>query len=566
MAFSLPFARQIGRIVPALFSLIFVAAGAYVIVSFPTPSGGGFAAYMPMLIGGIFVLVGGYGFVQALRNNQRRDEAQKQLEKHADEPWRVRPEWRSREIVAKGTLDRGLIFFTVFWNLIAWPVTYFALFEEAAAQEDPAIYLVLLFPLIGLGFFAKILYEYRRMQKFGSTLLELQTVPARLGDRVSGIIKTGVAAGDQPEDGFHVKVSCYRQYVRYTRDSDGDRTKKIERDLLWRDETRERGQAYGDGARLQVPFTFDLPVDMPPSTPLKTETRKLWEVEVDADLPGIDYADSVEIPVFAPGEGTMPGPSSAPPETGADAKTSTNAPTTDTSSSIGAEGDGAPARNSDVPDAAEQMAPVFDQDWDIDGPTTRGISIDDTPGNFEVHFGSSRTRKQAVIMGLIGLGMLVGGFFLFGASVIFALIMIGLGGLLVYGGIQQATNDTVVRIRNGVIEVTHDGIGMPDDVSFPLSDLDAVTVRLDGKNESATYGLFLVARPGADLPQLKEQAARADKIMSNIGVSVNNPIREQMEEAQNQPTVRVAGGLSDKMEADWLAHKIQEAADREGAF
>lgn len=560
MAFSLPFARQIGRIVPALFSLVFVAAGAYVIISFPASGSGGFEAYMPMLMGGIFVLVGGYGFVQALRNNQRRDEAQKQLEKHADEPWKVRSEWRSREIVAKGTLDRGLIFFTVFWNLISWPVAYFALFEEAAAQEDAAIYLVLLFPLIGLGFFAKILYEYRRMQKFGSTLLELETMPARLGDRVSGILKTGVAAGDQPEDGFHVKVSCYQQYVRYTRDSDGDRKKKIERDLLWRDEARERGQAYGNGAKLQVPFTFELPTDMPPSTPLKTETRKLWEVEIDADLPGIDYADSVEIPVFPPEEGTIPGESSVPSETGAEAGT------TGTSSSVGAEGDGAPARDSDVPDAAEHMAPRYDEDWDIDGPTTKGITIDDAPGNFEVHFGSSRTRKQAIIMGIIGLGMLVGGFFLFGASVIFALIMIGLGGLLVYGGIQQATNDTVVRIRNGMIEVTHDGIGMPDDVRFPLSDLDTVTVRLDGQNESATYGLFLVARPGADLPELKDQAARADKIMSNMGVTADNPIREQMEEAQNQPTVRVAGGLSDKVEADWLAHKIQEAAEQEAAF
>jgi len=33
-----------------------------------------------------------------------------------------------------------------------------------------------------------------------------------------------------------------------------------------------------------------------------------------------------------------------------------------------------------------------------------------------------------------------------------------------------------------------------------------------------------------------------------------------------QPHIRVAGNLTDKAEADWLAHQIEEAATREASF
>jgi len=562
MRLSLPFASQIGRIVPIIFSLVFVGIGLSVMFFFPAGSSSAsmFEQYMPYILGGIFVMVGAGSLLNALRSGSRRNEVERLLERHADAPWKVRPEWRDAEIVSHGTLDRGFMFFALLWNALTWPIAYFVLFEAGGINEGGAVLLVMIFPLIGLGMVGKVVFEYLRMQKFGNTLLTLETMPGRLGERLSGVLETGVAADEAPEEGFVVRVSCYRQYVRYTRDSDGDRKKKVERDLLWRDEDRLTGQAYGGGAHLSVPFTFDLPYDMPPSTAAKVETRKLWEIAVDADVPGIDFSDTIEIPVFPPEDD--PG---RPPAPGSSNSARTASPSTDHAP---AEGDGAPSVDSLVPDAAEQIdasRPIED-DWDFDEPITDGIRIDDRPGSFELHFGSSRNRGQSLILGAIGLAMTVGGLFLFGASFLFAIIMVGLGGLMVYGSIQQLTNDTVVRIQDGQIDVTHDGMGMPDDVSFPVEALERVLVRVDGQSENASYGLFLVAKESANLSALKNKAKKADDVLSNLGVQGDNPARQQMADGMEQPHVRVAGNLTDKAEADWLAHQIEEAATREASF
>ncbi|PEN13935.1 hypothetical protein CRI94_07725 [Longibacter salinarum] len=563
MRISLPFASQIGRIFSVLFSLVFIGAGLAVMFFVPaeSASGDGFKQYIPYAFGGIFVLAGIFSLISSIRKGKQQAEANQMLEKHSDEPWKVRPEWRSSEIVGEGSLSRSEIFFTIIWNVIAWPLAYFMISKANVAEEGAVIYLVLLFPLIGLGFLGKVVYNYLQMRKFGTTILEMESMPGRLGERLSGVLKTGMSVDGQPENGFEVEISCYRQYVRYTRDSDGDRKKKIERDLLWRDEARVRGQAYGDGTKVQVPFSFQLPTNQPASSPMKTERRKLWEVSIEADVPGIDLSDKIEIPVFeSEGTGTPSQPTSP-----ADGRESTGEADGEEAFT---KGDGAPGSDSAVSAAVDQAdeAPAFDEEWEFDEPVTKGITIEDAPGKFEMHFGSSRNRSGGLTLGLIGLAMVIGGFFLFGASFLFALIMVGLGGLMVYGAVQNLTNDTVVWIRNGQIEVTHDGMGMPDDVAFPASELEDVMVRLDSTNQSSGYGIFLVASESADLGDLEKKAAKANKTLSNLGVSTSNPMRKQMKEGMEKPHVRVANQLEDKAEADWLAQRIKEAAEREASF
>jgi len=96
--------------------------------------------------------------------------------------------------------------------------------------------------------------------------------------------------------------------------------------------------------------------------------------------------------------------------------------------------------------------------------------------------------------------------------------------------------------------------------------LERVLVRVDGQSENASYGLFLVAKESANLSALKNKAKKADDVLSNLGVQGDNPARQQMADGMEQPHVRVAGNLTDKAEADWLAHQIEEAATREASF
>ncbi len=588
---SLPFGRQISRVISILFPLVFVVAGAGIMITTYLDGipGRGFQRYVPFLIGGVFVVMGSVVLMKAVKGREETDRVQKALEKHKDEPWCVRPEWRSHEIVSKARLSRSLLMFTLLWNAISWPIAFTVLSEVTASGNfEWPVLLVTLFPLIGLGFIVKVVIEWRRNQKFGRSTLTLDRLPGRLGQPIGGAIQTGVSAQEPPEDGFRIKLTCYRQYVRYTRDSDGDRRKQIKRDVLWRDETTRNGRAYGDGSKLTVPFTFQVPRDKPSSTPVKSENRDLWEVEVDAAVPGIDYTDAIEIPVFPPDEPM--GTKGARGDSVSDRMRE-------------ATGDGAPASDSPVPASAQRMEPRdpmsrttgdpqsdtendasgdmesdasgrrteqggrFDAVDDFDGELSEGISLTDAPGQFELHVAPKRERKAAFLLGAIGLAMVVGGGFLFGASFIFAIICVGLGGLLIHGSIQKFTNDTVLTIRGGMIELTHDGFGMPDDVTFPARELADVRADVESGTEgNVTYAIYLRASEDAELDVLKKQAKSAMRVMNVMSVEKDDPMKRRIQEAMNRPQVRVAGGFDKKAEADWLAKQILDAARREAAF
>lgn len=545
--------------------------------------GRGFDRYVPFVVGGVFVVMGSLVLRTALKAQGKTDRMQKALEKYEDAPWRVRPEWRSNAMVSTARLSRSLLLFTLLWNAISWPAAFLFLNQALSgnAFEWPVLF-VTLFPLIGLGFFIKVLVEWRRNQKFGSSSLTLDTMPGRLGRPIGGAIKTGVPTSEYPEDGFRIKLTCYRQYVRYTRDSDGDRRKQIERDVLWRDETTRTGRAYGDGSKLTVPFTFEVPTHTPPSTLAKSENRNLWEVEIDAAVPGLDYHDAIEIPVF-------------PAEASENVSASSTGSADDQASIPGAEtsgptdrireatGDGVPTTRSPVSASAQQMEPLdgpknpsrsvmkqgdrFDDTNDFDGLLSEGTTLTDAPGQFELHFSPRRSLRSAVLLGGIGLVMVVGGGFLFGASLMFAVICVGIGGLLVYGSIQKFTNDTVLTIRGGMIELSHDGFGMPDDITFSVREVTDVRAAIESvKDGNVTYAIFLVASEDADLDVAKKQAASAVRIMNALDVEEDDPMRRRMEEGTRRPQVQVVGGFERKAEAEWLAKQILDAAQREAAF
>lgn len=575
---TLPTGSTAGLIFSGLFSMIFVGVGAFVIIGYHmglVGLGGQTPPIFIYIFGAVFSGIGVWTFVSTLRSRRKQAEGQQKLKKHADAPWRARPEWRSPEFVDESTIDKSIILFAIVWNGISWPITYIFLRDVMGADDvETAAFLVFIFPLIGLGFIGAVVYQWLRARKYGKSRLELDRLPARLGQPVGGLIATGVDAGEGPEEGFKVQLSCFRQYVTYRRDSDGDRTKRIERDVQWRDEAHVRGRPYGDGSKLEVPFSFEVPSDAPASTPLKSETRMLWEVQITADVPGIDYQAAFEIPVFPPDETTAD-------EDGREDGTANEA------SGAVLRGDGSPGGDpaeidrgtTSLPDTEEsgtareeskaEPSQPRDLDTDIDAPVTDGIQVDRLAGSgVEIRLTPERTRKQGFILGGIGLVLFVSGFLVFSASILFGLILLGFGGLMLYGGMQNLTNETVVRVAAGQVAVTHTGIGMPEDLTFEAQHLGGarVSVSSHGKDQT-TYALHLLVSGGDAQEKAKQQAKSTRKILRSIGVyGAKTKEMEAIRESLEEPSIRVASDLSHKGEAEWLAHLIEDAAKREAAF
>jgi hypothetical protein len=212
-------------------------------------------------------------------------------------------------------------------------------------------------------------------------------------------------------------------------------------------------------------------------------------------------------------------------------------------------------------DAGEVTADAATPAWAFDQPLTEGIVLVDEPDLFELHFTAARKRKGAIILGVLGAALLIGGVPALAASAGLGFVMLLMGGFFVYGSIQQGTNDTVLRVENGRVEVTHDGIGMPADVDFAAGQVEEVLVHLatNTASENARYAISLIARAGEGLEHLQGQAGQVMGLMSKLGVDEDHPAMEAMREGAERPRVMVADDLSNKAEADWLALRIREA-------
>lgn len=177
------------------------------------------------------------------------------------------------------------------WNAIAWT----AVAVMAGDVRDWRLALVALFPLVGLGLVAWAVRATLRHLRFGTSVLELRTMPAVAGRGLEGTVL--VPAGVSPSTRFDVVL---RRIVRTT--SGSGKSRSTRESIAW--EERAAPPARTDGRSVQVPVAFRIPAgEAPTGAGERSRSRVLWRLEVSADVPGVDYHASFEVPVVAPAPG-----------------------------------------------------------------------------------------------------------------------------------------------------------------------------------------------------------------------------------------------------------------------
>ena len=542
-----------------LFLLVFFGAGGYGLyaggVSYleGTPLASP-QVFIPLLAGLLFVVGSGRMLLKGLRGET--DEGPSSPPE--DAPWTVRSAWETNEI-SEEPADGSLAFFAVFWNLIAWPLAGYVFYDAVWQAADPewGVLFVLLFPAAGLVLGWLAVKQVLHRQKFGVSTLVMETMPGRLGRRLRARLRTGVPPDSVPDDGFHVRLSCYHRYVRVTRDSDGGTDRDVKKDLKWRDETHMRGQSRADGTGTEVPISFEVPADLPPSPPYETEDRMLWELDASAELSGLDYEVSFEIPVFEP-EDTAAESDGTPASEAEDV-------------TRGAEEDSEDAGLQRERDAESQQDPYAQHEvgGDFSEPVSDGIRMEGRPGRgLTFSFAPARAKGMATLLTVLGLGMLVGGVFAFGASFLFGLLLVGFGGLVAYGAWQKWTYASTVAVDDGQIAVTRGPFGKGKPRRFPCSALEDVTVQARGHGGDTTYYTLALTLADAVVQGSKGSGAQLAKWMEQVGGKRASDAADQVQDEVETATqsVRVAGDLTNKPEADWIADRLLEAAEREASF
>jgi hypothetical protein len=220
-------------------------------------------------------------------------EIEKMQKKWTDSPWTQRSDWAKGYAVQEGTFDiRLLAAFTVIWNIMSWSAAGYGIWSEWDSGDVP--WFLLLFPIVGIGFIIATVRTWIRKRKFGISLFNFKTSPFYLGERMTGMVQTGVPVKNETMKEFSVRLVC----VKKTTTIDQDGTERVNEEKLWKHEQSVFGGISYKVAVFQVPVNFDIPAGLPPTELNPEDNRTLWRLEITCKVTGVDYAAQFELPVY----------------------------------------------------------------------------------------------------------------------------------------------------------------------------------------------------------------------------------------------------------------------------
>ncbi len=235
------------------------------------------------------VLFGGFGFglllgLPVARRRLAEDDRFKEL--HPDEPWLWKDAWRGDTLFCK---TRGALFvpllFAITWNLISLPLVA-GTWEEIVSGQRPVLWLVLVFPMVGLFLASWAVRAVVRWRRFGRSQLHLDERPVLRGAPLRGRVVCATSVGGLGEAvRGTTRLSC--------RDDGRDRDSGSR--LLAQEEQPLRGEhvrSTGRGTEI------DVALDVPREAPDSAENGISWTLEVRLERRGVDYLAQFDVPVF----------------------------------------------------------------------------------------------------------------------------------------------------------------------------------------------------------------------------------------------------------------------------
>jgi hypothetical protein len=246
------------------------------------------------LIGFKSIFVFGFGGIGlgliyfSLRAKKKKDLSDP---KYSEQPWLANEDWQTALITSSSKTTMYFTWgFAAFWNLISAPLP-FVIYREIVQKENYLALVGLLFPMVGAGMIVWALRRTLEWRRFGPAPLSLDPFPGSIGGHVGGIIDVKL-----PYDSNARFSLTLTNLYSYMSGSGKDRSRKSSAE--WQDTQVAHATSGVQGTRLS--FRFDVPKSLNESDTRKTEdSYYLWQLNLKAELPGIDIDRDYEIPVYA---------------------------------------------------------------------------------------------------------------------------------------------------------------------------------------------------------------------------------------------------------------------------
>ena len=358
----------------------------------------------------------------------------------------------------RSTRTNGLLvawIFTLFWNAVAF-TSLALIWDRLMAGEEWGVYLVLLFPLVGIGMLLYALTLTWGRSVYGVPLFVAERLPAPLGGDCTGRILLRIPL--VPENGIALRISCLERVTVRT-----GKSRSTREELLWLSE-QEGIHAYsaGDPTGTSIPVRFTLPYDLPPSsseTDGKADGRSiLWRLEASADIPGVDFAATFEIPV---------------------AQTERSSPEL-TESAV---------RESQLRRKGSGYVP----------PADAGLVVRRSAGGGKEYvLTAGRNVKTGLGFGLIAAvwtGVVIA-LAVSDAPIFFPIVFAAFGLLIVYGALQVSFGETTFVIENKSLSIRQTLFGIMTGKKIPCSDIERITIREGARSGSTQFHTIAVVRRG----------------------------------------------------------------------
>jgi hypothetical protein len=459
------------------FGLMFLVPGVLFLVTFSArnQNTGARGTIAGAAISLLFSAIGA-GFVFAAWFGYGRLKKQAAVEEaNPASPWLWRTDWASRraESLRKNSEITAWVV-CIFCNLVVVPIAVNVV-PQLAGRNDPRVFLVLGFCLIGAILFVAALRVSLRHRRFGNTYFELYSLPFSPGGRLAGRIHLKLDA--DASHGIDLRLSC----VRRTITGSGNNRSMVQTVLWQMDQNVPFGAIGMDPLGRTIPVDFEIPSDAYVTDHDNTSDQVLWLLHTKADVPGIDYTDDFELPVF---------------------KTSSAAPSSAASSP---ETPGSSAGTSSLPDSAPVAAPAHTK-----------VVISSQGGGTEFYFPAFRTPSRALFLlvftaiwsGVVYFLLHSNAPWFFGA--VFGFFDL----LLILICFHVVLGTSRIRVGNGEIISTTRILGIGSAKRFAISEIDAIVPvtsgQQGGNGGESMYAIRLRTKNGRRITLADEIASRQE--------------------------------------------------------
>jgi hypothetical protein len=416
----------------------------------------------------LFVAVGGY----------RRMKKQAAIEEaNPSAPWLWRADWaiRKAESLRKNKEVAAWVA-CIFCNLVMIPVAISAI-PQLARSKDPRIFLVLAFGLIPAILLVYAIRATLRRQRFGNTYFEFYSLPFSPGGRLAGRIH--LKLDSNASHGVDLRISCVRKMITGSGNS-----RSTSQTVLWQSEQNVPFGAIGmDALGRAIPVDFAIPADAYVTDHDNPSDQVLWFLYAQADIPGVDYTDDFELPVF---------------------KTSASVEQSSAFSSSSETFGSATGSFSESETAS------------VAAPANPKVIISSQAGGTEFYFPAFRTPSRALFL-LIFTSIWTGVvYFLLRSSApwFFPIVFGFFDVILIFAMFHVVFGTSRIRVGNGELTSTTRVLGIGSTKRYSTSEIEAIVAvtsgQQGGNNGQAMYAIRLRTKNGRRVTLADEITSRQE--------------------------------------------------------